>query len=128
MLSKAFKTLPLLLLFVQIRAFYVPGVAPKEFKQGNDIEVKVSLIIISLIYFLTTCIFKAIKLTSTRTQIPYEFYSVPFCKPTGAIHYKSENLGELLRGDRIVNTALKGLLFSIVALIRHFVLFSFDAR
>ncbi|KAI6241350.1 Transmembrane 9 superfamily member [Aphelenchoides fujianensis] len=67
--------------------FYVPGVAPKEFKQGDPIEVK------------------AIKLTSTRTIVPFEYYSLPFCKPEhNAIHYKSENLGEVMRGDRIVNT------------------------
>jgi len=27
------------------------------------------------------------------------------CKPIGGVKYKSENLGEILRGDRIVNTA-----------------------
>uniref|UniRef100_A0A914E0N1 Transmembrane 9 superfamily member n=1 Tax=Acrobeloides nanus TaxID=290746 RepID=A0A914E0N1_9BILA len=65
--------------------FYVPGVAPKEFKEGESIEVK------------------AIKLTSIKTVVPYEYYSLPFCK-SEKIHYKSENFGELLRGDRIVNT------------------------
>ncbi|GIZ04146.1 transmembrane 9 superfamily member 4, partial [Caerostris extrusa] len=44
-------------------------------------------------------------MTSTLTQLPYEYYSLPFCRPKkGAIVYKSENLGEVLRGDRIVNT------------------------
>ncbi|KAJ8978582.1 hypothetical protein NQ317_015999 [Molorchus minor] len=53
---------------------------------------------------------KAVKMTSIHTQLPYEYYSLPFCKPklpkdgSSAIHYKSENLGEVLRGDRIVNT------------------------
>ncbi|KAI6178644.1 Transmembrane 9 superfamily member [Aphelenchoides besseyi] len=78
------------LLLGQTDPFYVPGVAPKEFKSGDAVEVK------------------AIKLTSTRTVIPYEFYSLPFCKPeNNAIHYKSENLGEVMRGDRIVNTLYK---------------------
>uniref|UniRef100_A0A672M6L9 Transmembrane 9 superfamily member n=1 Tax=Sinocyclocheilus grahami TaxID=75366 RepID=A0A672M6L9_SINGR len=45
----------------------------------------------------------AVKLTSSRTQLPYEYYSLPFCKPDN-IFYKAENLGEVLRGDRIVNT------------------------
>ena len=66
--------------------FYVPGVAPHEFKDGDGIDVK------------------AIKLTSVRTVVPYEYYSLPFCRPTGELHYKSENLGEVMRGDRIVNT------------------------
>lgn len=44
-------------------------------------------------------------MTSTKTQLPYEYYSLPFCLPkNGTFIYKSENLGEVLRGDRIVNT------------------------
>lgn len=70
-----------------INAFYVPGVAPVEFDLNQRIEVK------------------AVKMTSTKTQIPYEYYSLQFCLPkNGTIVYKTENLGEVLRGDRIVNT------------------------
>ncbi|KAK7792077.1 hypothetical protein R5R35_003551 [Gryllus longicercus] len=44
-------------------------------------------------------------MTSTHTQLPYEYYSLEFCVPkNGTFIYKSENLGEVLRGDRIVNT------------------------
>lgn len=68
------------------QGFYVPGVAPVEFRDGDPIEVK------------------GIKITSTKTVVPYEYYSLPFCRPQGAIHYISENLGEVMRGDRIVNT------------------------
>lgn len=79
--------------------------APVEFQNGSHIEVK------------------AVKLTSTITQLPYEYYSLPFCLPkNGTLVYKSENLGkfsfinqcvfidfnwflgEVLRGDRITNT------------------------
>lgn len=63
--------------------------APTDYRKGDKIEVK------------------AVKMTSTHTQLPYEYYSLPFCLPEGgmkSIHYKSENLGEVLRGDRIVNT------------------------
>lgn len=74
-------------LFAVEQGFYVPGVAPVEFKEGQQIEVK------------------GIKLTSTKTIVPYEYYTLPFCKPPGNnIHYNSENLGEVMRGDRIVNT------------------------
>ncbi|KAL3196170.1 hypothetical protein MRX96_015576 [Rhipicephalus microplus] len=67
--------------------FYVPGVAPVEFSRGQPIEVK------------------AVKMTSTLTQLPYAYYSLNLCKPkNGTLNYKSENLGEVLRGDRIVNT------------------------
>jgi transmembrane 9 superfamily member 2/4 len=60
-------------------AFYVPGVAPVEFHRGSKIEVK------------------AVKMTSTHTQLPYEYYSLPFCLPkNGTFVYKSENLGKLI--------------------------------
>nr|CDJ88782.1 Nonaspanin (TM9SF) domain containing protein [Haemonchus contortus] len=68
------------------QGFYVPGVAPVEFRSGDPIEVK------------------AIKLSSTKTIVPYEYYYLPFCRPEGDLLYKSENLGEVMRGDRIVNT------------------------
>ena len=68
--------------------FYVPGVAPQDFKKGDSIEVR------------------AIKMTSSHTQLPFEYYNLPFCKPqSGVVEYKSQNLGEILRGDRISNTA-----------------------
>ncbi|KOC62710.1 Transmembrane 9 superfamily member 4 [Habropoda laboriosa] len=74
-------------LLIETNGFYVPGVAPVEFKRGQKIDVK------------------AVKMTSTHTQLPYEYYSIPFCIPKkGTLIYKSENLGEVLRGDRIVNT------------------------
>jgi len=83
----------LCLLFVLITfpshsmAFYVPGVAPIDFNKLDLVEVK------------------AIKITSVKAQLPYEYYSLPFCKPPEGIVYKAENLGEVLRGDRITNTA-----------------------
>ncbi|XP_032622312.1 transmembrane 9 superfamily member 4 isoform X3 [Chelonoidis abingdonii] len=77
--------LMLLALFHETSSFYVPGVAPINFHQKDPVEIK------------------AVKLTSSRTQLPYEYYSLPFCQPN-KITYKAENLGEVLRGDRIVNT------------------------
>uniref|UniRef100_A0A3B3DC93 Transmembrane 9 superfamily member n=1 Tax=Oryzias melastigma TaxID=30732 RepID=A0A3B3DC93_ORYME len=75
----------LLTLAPSVRTFYVPGVAPRDFHDGETVDIK------------------AVKLTSSRTQLPYEYYSLPFCKPDSVV-YKGENLGEVLRGDRIVNT------------------------
>lgn len=76
------------MIFIKItNGFYVPGVAPVEFNKGDKIDVK------------------AVKMTSSRTQLPYEYYSLQFCLPkNGTLIYKTENLGEVLRGDRIVNT------------------------
>jgi transmembrane 9 superfamily member 2/4 len=55
-------------------------------------------------------------LTSTKTQIPYDYYSLGFCKPK---HEKeqSENLGEVLSGDHIENSVYKvsSLFFHVVA-------------
>jgi len=67
-------------------AFYLPGVAPHDFQRGERVELKVN------------------KLTSTRTQIPYEYYSLPFCEPVGGVEMSAENLGEFLTGDRIDNS------------------------
>ncbi|GFS38996.1 endomembrane protein 70 protein family [Actinidia rufa] len=46
---------------------------------------------------------KVNKLTSIKTQLPYSYYSVPHCQP-GKIVDSAENLGEVLRGDRIENS------------------------
>ena len=74
-------------LISQSSSFYVPGIAPVEFAKGDSIVVK------------------AVKMTSTITQLPYAYYTLPFCKPDASkLEYKSENLGEVLRGDRIVTT------------------------
>lgn len=44
-------------------------------------------------YICDTFVFQAVKLTSSRTQLPYEYYSLPFCKPEH-VFYKGENLGK----------------------------------
>ncbi|XP_038695268.1 transmembrane 9 superfamily member 8-like [Tripterygium wilfordii] len=66
-------------------SFYLPGVAPQDFEKGNELLVKVN------------------KLTSTKTQLPYSYYSLPYCRPKKIID-SAENLGEVLRGDRIENS------------------------
>lgn len=66
-------------------AFYLPGVSPIEYPEGGQVELKVN------------------KLTSSKTQLPYQFYTLPFCRPT-EIKDKVENLGEILTGDMIENS------------------------
>jgi len=46
---------------------------------------------------------KVNKLTSIKTQLPYTYYSVPYCRPPTIVD-SAENLGEVLRGDRIENS------------------------
>ncbi|KAL3633428.1 Transmembrane 9 superfamily member 8 [Castilleja foliolosa] len=65
--------------------FYLPGVAPEDFLKGDPLNVKVN------------------KLTSIKTQLPYSYYTLPFCRPSTIIDNR-ENLGEVLRGDRIENS------------------------
>jgi len=67
-------------------AFYLPGVAPREFDDGAPVNLKVN------------------KLTSSKTQLPYSYYRLPYCKPETIID-KVENLGEILTGDMIESSA-----------------------
>ena len=109
-----------------IGGFYIPGVAPLDFRKDENVEVKVNDQRVSdviqrqgLVFFSS----QAVKMTSTKTQLPYDYYDVAVhCKPLNGTKYKSENLGkiskdlrsgrrafllflgEILRGDRIVNT------------------------
>ena len=48
--------------FCLCRAFYFPGVAVKDFKDGEPVKLKVN------------------KLTSVYTHLPYDYYDLPFCK------------------------------------------------
>ncbi|KAK8513568.1 hypothetical protein V6N12_052746 [Hibiscus sabdariffa] len=73
------------LFFLRARCFYLPGVAPEDFQKGDPLLVKVN------------------KLTSTKTQLPYSYYYLPFCQPEHIID-SAENLGEVLHGDRIENS------------------------
>jgi transmembrane 9 superfamily protein 2/4 len=74
------------ILFVAFsEAFYLPGVIPHDYQDGEDVKLKVN------------------KIDSVRTQLPFAYYELPFCKPDD-IRYSAENLGEILRGDRIENS------------------------
>lgn len=64
---------------------YLPGFAPNEYQEGNLVQLKVN------------------KLISVKTQLPYEYYTLPFCRPT-EIKEKAENLGETLMGDVVENS------------------------
>lgn len=68
---------------VQVTAFYMPGIAPHSFKQGEAIQLKVNA------------------LTSIHTQLPVDYYRLPFCRPENGPEMASENLGEFLTGNKI---------------------------
>ncbi|KAI8023512.1 Transmembrane 9 superfamily member 11 [Camellia lanceoleosa] len=66
--------------------FYLPGSYPHKYGIGDALSVKVN------------------SLTSIDTEIPFSYYSLPFCKPQEGVKDSAENLGELLMGDRIENS------------------------
>ncbi|MQL91898.1 hypothetical protein Taro_024519 [Colocasia esculenta] len=68
---------------VVVHGFYLPGSYPHRYQPGDALVVKVN------------------SLTSIDTEIPFGYYSLPFCRPPGGIRDSAENLGELLMGDRI---------------------------
>jgi transmembrane 9 superfamily protein 2/4 len=70
----------------QADAFYLPGVAPHNYEAGEAVELKVN------------------KLSSTHTQLPFDYYSLKYCKPEEGVKSYAENLGEFLGGDRIENS------------------------
>jgi len=76
----------LFLLLLPCAAFYLPGVAPRDYQVGEIIDIKV------------------VKLDSVKTQLPYDYYSLPFCHPD-VITEAAENLGEILSGDQIETSA-----------------------
>ncbi|CAJ1344901.1 unnamed protein product [Effrenium voratum] len=77
--------LVVVLLLPQATCFYLPGVAPTEYLDGSRVDLKVN------------------KLTSVKTQLPYRYYTLPYCPPK-EIHVTPENLGEILMGDSIENS------------------------
>jgi len=75
-----------LFLAVGCEAYYLPGVAPQSFSEGDDVKLKVN------------------SLTSAKTLLPIDYYRLPFCQPIGGPKRSHENLGEFLSGDRIENS------------------------
>ncbi|KAK6156573.1 hypothetical protein DH2020_010821 [Rehmannia glutinosa] len=79
-----------LLIFVTLfqlgQGFYLPGSYPHKYGIGDYLNMKVN------------------SLTSIDTEIPFSYYSLPFCHPKEGIKDSAENLGELLMGDRIENS------------------------
>ncbi|KVH88313.1 transmembrane 9 superfamily member 11-like [Cynara cardunculus var. scolymus] len=77
------------LVFQSGHGFYLPGSYPHKYVVGDQLSVKVN------------------SLTSIDTEIPYSYYSLPFCQPPEGVKDSAENLGELLMGDRIENSPYK---------------------
>lgn len=61
--------------------------SPREYLDGVKIDMKVN------------------KLISVKTQLPFDYYTLPFCAPDGGLEKTFENLGEVMAGDLVENTA-----------------------
>lgn len=82
------------LVFQSGYGFYLPGSYPHNYAIGDELSVKVNSI------------------TSIDTEMPFSYYSLPFCKPQGGVKDSAENLGELLMGDRIENSPYRFKMFT----------------
>ncbi|XP_039127914.1 transmembrane 9 superfamily member 11-like [Dioscorea cayenensis subsp. rotundata] len=69
-----------------VQAFYLPGTYPHWYVDGGLLFAKVN------------------SLTSFNTELPFGYYTLPFCQPTGGVKQMAESLGELLMGDRVENS------------------------
>ncbi|XP_030967123.1 transmembrane 9 superfamily member 12 [Quercus lobata] len=67
-------------------AFYLPGSYMHTYSPRDSIFAKVN------------------SLTSIETELPFSYYSLPYCQPPEGIKKSAENLGELLMGDQIDNS------------------------
>ncbi|KAB5527776.1 hypothetical protein DKX38_021623 [Salix brachista] len=76
----------LVLLGKACNGFYLPGSYMHTYSTAHEIFAKVN------------------SLTSIETELPFSYYSLPYCQPHGGVKKSAENLGELLMGDQIDNS------------------------
>lgn len=65
-------------------AFYVPGVHPMDYGMNDSVPLKVGSLI------------------SLKSELPYKYYDLPFCKPSKIVS-TGANIGEVLAGDLLYN-------------------------
>jgi transmembrane 9 superfamily protein 2/4 len=70
-------------LTIHAAGWYIPGTGPRDYYKGENVPVQVNV------------------LTSVNTHLPYDYYDLPFCYPSQRTKGESENLGQVLMGDRI---------------------------
>ncbi|KAJ3318702.1 hypothetical protein HDV06_007096 [Boothiomyces sp. JEL0866] len=80
----------LVLLPALVHSFYLPGVAPKDYKKGESVPVLVNA------------------LTAKDSLLPYDYYhpGFSFCTPDKEIS-QHESLGSILFGDRLYNSPIE---------------------
>lgn len=88
-MSSFFLLLLCFLLISNVSAFYLPGIAMKEYAAGDSIPVLAN------------------KLTSTTNTLPFAYYSLPLCAPEGRLRSRPVNLGQILAGERSFPTKFR---------------------
>jgi transmembrane 9 superfamily protein 2/4 len=70
-----------------VTSFYLPGVAPQSWNDGDPVVISVD------------------SLSSPKTRLPYDYYDFPFCRPMKGVIAQGETLGEIFAGSRMESTA-----------------------
>lgn len=83
-------------------AFYLPGVAPTNYKRGDQIPLLVNHLTPSLHHMSST----HTKVNSKTFVYSYDYYYAKFhfCTPEGGPQKQLESLGSIIFGDRIFNS------------------------
>ena len=89
----------ILLLLDNVSAFYLPGVAPTSYGEGDTVPLNVNR--------LTPAI--SGDDTQLRSVFSYDYYheAFNFCKPKDEPRHVSESLGSILFGDRIMTSSFE---------------------
>ncbi|KAI9569682.1 hypothetical protein HD554DRAFT_501848 [Boletus coccyginus] len=87
----------LLLPVVGVSAFYLPGAAPRNFEQGEQVDLFVNAL---------TPMLSGKDDSKLKSLINYDYYNPAFhfCQPEGGPKSQPESLGSILFGDRIFNS------------------------
>ncbi|TFK75400.1 endosomal P24A protein [Pluteus cervinus] len=78
-------------------AFYLPGAAPRDYREGDKVELFVNAL---------TPMLAGTDDAKLKSMINYDYYNPKFrfCEPKGGPKQQRESLGSILFGDRIFNS------------------------
>ena len=81
-----------------VQPFYLPGVAPTSYREGETVPLYVNRLTPSI----------SAQDASVRSVLSFDYYSDPFhfCRPE-KVEYQSESLGSILFGDRIQSSPIE---------------------
>ncbi|KAI0305469.1 Nonaspanin TM9SF [Multifurca ochricompacta] len=82
---------------ISVSAFYLPGAAPHDYKEGEKVDLFVNAL---------TPMLPGSDDAKLRSLINYDYYypKFHFCEPPNGAHKQPESLGSILFGDRIFDS------------------------